>query len=160
MVAHEALPLKKFAFKLEVLLKLRKNQRDECQRLLADVLRHDDELAAERRQTEADRLLQIDELRSLGDGGKGIDVDASSARRFYAAQLSGDLGEIEVRRAEVARQIDACRQSLVRADQAVRSLEKLAEKQQSEFVFNQERVELQRLEETWQAIKAGERERC
>ncbi len=148
--------MKKFVFKFDPLLNLRRNERERCQRLLADVLRHDDELAARRGGIEAERLLQIDELRSLNSGVRGVDVDASTARRFYAVHLTARLGEIDVQRSVLARQIDACRQSLIRADQAVKSLEKLAEKQQADFVFLHERREARTLEETWQAIHAGE----
>ena len=147
--------MKKFSFKLNPLLKLRQNQRDMCQQLLADFLRRDEELLVRRRQTEADRLTQIEELRELGSGARDVDVDASSARRFYAGQLSGELGALDGQRALLAGQIDLCRQALVRADQAVKSLERLAEKQQVEFVFHEERREALALEETWQAIEAG-----
>ncbi len=152
--------MKKFSFKFEALLKLRKNQRDVSQKLLADVLRHDEELADRRRQTDAERLTQFDEIRELGGGGAGVNVSASSSRRLYAVQLTGRLGEIDARRSALARQIEICRQALVRADQAVKSLEMLAEKQQTEFVFEQERIEARALDETWQAIHAGEHHVC
>ena len=148
--------MKKFAFKLDSLLKLRTNQRDKCQQLLAEVVRRDDELAHTQRETEKDRRAQIDELRSLGGGG-GVNVDASVSRRSYAGQLSGSIGYIEADRTTLRRQIELCRQALIRADQAVKSLEKLAEQQRTEFVYTQERVESRELEQTWQAIHAGER---
>lgn len=151
--------MKKFAFKLDPLLKLRTNQRDKCQQLLAEVLRRDDELVQERSETEKDRRTQIDELRSLGASGGGVNVDASVSRRSYAGQLSGHIGNIEAQRNSLSRQIDLCRQALIRADQAVKSLEKLAEKQRGEFVFTQQSVEARELEQTWQAVHAGERQR-
>jgi len=146
--------VKKFSFPLNPLLKLRQNQRELCQQLLADVLRHDEELLSRRRQTEAERLTQIDELRALGAADRDVDVDASSARRFYAGQLSGDLGAIDGQRTLLAGQIDLCRQALTRADQAVKSLERLAERQEHEFVVHEERREARALEETWQAIES------
>jgi flagellar export protein FliJ len=148
--------MKKFAFKLDPLLKLRANQRELCQQSLADVLRRDEELVHKRTATEQDRRAQIDELRSMGGGG-GINVDAAVSRRSYAGQLSGNLGQIEAERSSLRRQIESCRQALIRADQAVKSLEKLAEQQQAEFVYAQQRVESRELEQTWQAIHAGER---
>ena len=149
--------MKKFAFKLDPLLKLRANQRDLCQQLLADVLRRDDELVYQRSETEKDRRTQIDELRSLGGGG-GVNVDASVSRQSYVGQLSGSIGHIEAERTTLRPQIDQCRQALMRADQAVKSLEKLSEQQRTEFIFTQERVESRELEQTWQAIHAGERQ--
>jgi flagellar export protein FliJ len=148
--------VQKFSFKFEPLVKLRNNHRDLCRQLLADVLGRDDELAARRRAVEADRNTQIDELRSLSALGNEVNVDASAARRHFAVQLTARLAEIDARRAELAGQIALCRQALVRADQAVKSLEKLAAKQRAEFVYAQERLEARALEETWQAIHAGE----
>jgi flagellar export protein FliJ len=146
--------MKKFAFKLDSLLTLRMNQRDRCQRLLADVLRRDDELVRRRSETEKDRRTQIDELRTLGSAGAGVNVDASVSRRSYAGQLSGHIGTIEAERKALRRQIDLCRQALIRADQAVKSLEKLSEKQRSEFVYTQQSLEARELEQTWQAVRA------
>lgn len=146
--------MKKFAFKLDPLLKLRTNQRDQCQQMLAGVLRRDDELVHRRNEAERDRRTQIDELRRLGGGG-GVNIDASVSRRSYAGQLSGNIGNIEAERTALKRQIDLCRQALIRADQAVKSLEKLAEQQQTEFVFTQHGIEARELEQTWQAVRAG-----
>ena len=148
--------MKKFAFKLEPLLKLRRNERMLRQQHLAEVLRQDDELVDQRRRTEAERELQIAELRTLSASGRDFDIDASSSRRHYAVQLVGRMNEIDQQRAALAGRIEECRQALVRADQAVQSLEKLAEKQRAEFLFQQERQEARVLEETWQAIHAGE----
>jgi flagellar export protein FliJ len=148
--------VKKFAFKLDPLLKLRRNHRDLCRQLLADVLRHDDDLVSRRSEATARRVLQIDELRRLTSAAAGVDIDASVARRAYAGHLSGDIGRIDNERAEIARQIDLCRQALVRADQAVKSLEKLAEKERAEFIYLNERREEREREETWRAIRVGE----
>jgi len=146
--------MKKFAFKLDPLLKLRTNQRDKCQQLLADVLRRDDDLVHRQSETERDRRTQIDELRDLTSAGAELNVDASVSRRSYAGHLSGHIGTIEAERAALRRQIDLCRQALIRADQAVKSLEKLADHQRSEFVFIQQSVEARELEQTWQAAHA------
>jgi flagellar export protein FliJ len=152
--------VKKFKFRLESLLKLRKNQRDVRRQALAEVLQRDDELVADRRQTEAERDVQIRELRALAGQGADFDVDASTARRYYAAQLSGRLGDIDGRRTALAGRIDECRQALVRADQSVKSLEKLSEKQAAEFVGRHERIEARLVEEAWQALHAGELDPC
>lgn len=152
--------MKRFSFKLNPLLKLRKSQRDVCQQLLADVLRHDDDLISRRRRIESERESQIDELRALNGLGKDVDVHASASRRLYAVHLSGNLGQIDAERAALAGQIDLCRQALVRADQSVKSLERLADKQQAEFIYSQERLEERTLEDAWQAIHAGEHDPC
>jgi flagellar FliJ protein len=151
--------MKKFRFQLDPILRLRRNQRELRLQMLADVLRQDGELIALRQQVETERGQQIAELRELGSGG-GMNVDASASRRYYAGQLSGDIGQIERRRELIARQIAACRQELIRADQAVKSLEKLAEKRLAEFAAAEERREAIEVEETWRALHAGETPRC
>ena len=70
--------------------------------LLAQVLQHDDRLVQMRRETETTRLIQIDELRFMEEGGQGVNIDASVSRRSYAGQLSGNLGEIDARRGRPA----------------------------------------------------------
>jgi flagellar export protein FliJ len=149
--------VKKFLFKFNPVLKLRRSERDVRQQLLADVLRLDGNLADRRRRIEAERDALIVELRALGSEGSDIDVDASTARRHYAVQLAAMIGEIDAQRAALAPKIDQCREALIRADQRVKALEKLAERQESEFIYQQERLELRALEETWQATCGGER---
>lgn len=151
--------MKKFQFKFDRLLKLRMNHRDLRRQLLADVLRHDEELVAERRRIEADRRRQLDELRRLGEGGN-VDVDGAVARRSFAGQLTWDIGGVERQRALLAEQIKFCRQALIQADQAVKSLENLAEIQRTEFVFEAERREQREIEEGWRALHAGGYARC
>jgi len=146
--------MKKFKFELESVLRLRRNQQELKMQLLGEVIRQDGELLALLRQVEAERGRQIDELRALGKGG-GVDVDASSSRRYYTGQLSSDLGLIERRRKLLAQQIEACRQELIRATQAVKSLEKVSEKRRAEFVHAQERREALELEEAWRALHIG-----
>jgi flagellar biosynthesis chaperone FliJ len=147
--------MKRFSFQFETLLSLRMHQRDVCRRLLADVLNRDDGLAARRRAIEVEHRTQIDELRNLSAGGNELDIDASTSRRNFAVQLTAELHEIDSRRAELAEQIGLCRPNLARAEQAVKTLEKLAEKQQAEFHYHQERVAARALEEAWQAMHAG-----
>lgn len=147
--------MKTFVFQFEALLKVRRHQRDVCRQRLADALNRDHELAARRGRIEAERHFQIEELRTLEGGGQNIEVGASTSRRSYAGQLSSDIDRIDSERAGVAREIGLCREALVRADQAVKSLEKLAERQSAEFALNRERSEVRDQDQTWQAIQAS-----
>ena len=146
--------MKKFAFKLAALLKLRERHRDLCLQLLAQAMRRDEELLALRKQAETDRASQFDEIRDLTDVGE-VDVDGAATRRFYAGQLIGDIGGIERQRTLVAHQIAACRQKLILADQGVKALEKLQEKQLADFRFVQDRREERELEECFRTAGAG-----
>lgn len=147
--------MKAFAFQFEALLKVRRHQRDICRQRLADALSRDHNLAARRSRTEAERHVQIEELRSLEGNGQNIEVVASTSRRSYAGQLSSDIDRIDSERAGVARDVDLCCEALVRADQAVKSLEKLAERQSAEFALNRARSEVRDQDQTWQAIQAS-----
>lgn len=147
--------MKTFVFQFEALLKVRRHQRDICRQRLADALIRDSDLMARRGRTEAERHFQFEELRALEGGGKNIEVGSSASRRLYAGQLSSDIGRIDSERAGVARELDLCRAALVRADQSVKSLEKLAERQSAEFARNRERSEVRDQDQTWQAIKAS-----
>lgn len=151
--------MKKFAFKLNQLLKIRKNRRDLCRQLLAEVLQRDAELVRMRQEVSSERFNQLEELRRMGSGGR-MNVDASVTRRSYAGQLVRDIGLIERNRSVVAQQIIACRHGLVLADQAVKALEKLEEKQRQEFIFEQERRTSLELEEVWRALHAGDAKTC
>lgn len=147
--------MKAFAFQFEALLRVRRHQRDACRQRLADAQSRDHELAARRGRTEAERYFQIEELRTLEGGGQNIEVGASTSRRSYAGQLSSDIDQIDSERASIAREIGLCREALIRADQAVKSLEKLAERQSAEFALNRERSEVRDQDQIWQAIQAS-----
>jgi len=151
--------VKKFKFKFESLIKVRVNERDMLREHLARLLRRDAELLQVQQQVESERLSQLDDLRRLAGPGQ-VDIDSSLARRFYAGQLVGDLGDIDRNRRQLAGQIDHGRQALIQADQGVRMLEKLAEKEAAAFHYVEERRSARELEESWQAIHAGENRAC
>ncbi len=149
-------PMPRFNFKLTSLLKLRRNQRDVCQQRLTEGLARDAQLVEMRVAAEKDRSAQLNEIRELSAAGD-MNVDAASARRYFATQLTGDMLNIEHHRRELAKYIGQCRQALMKADQAVKALEKLEENQRTEFNQEQERRARRELEETWQARHHGDR---
>lgn len=149
--------MKHFAFKFASLLKLRHNQRDLCRQLLADVMRRDEELVLRRERTASERAAQLAEVKQAESGRGAIDVDGSVSRRIYAGQLSGDISAIEQERDLVRQQVELCRQALVRADQAVKTLEKLSDRQYAEFTYEEERRESRELEENWRAMRLSVR---
>lgn len=143
--------MKKFKFKFDSLMKLRENERDLHRQLLATLLRRDEELLGSMQQVESERNMQLDDLRQLGSPGQ-VDIDGSASRRFYAGQLIGDIGGIERSRALLAGQIAHCRRTLIEADRGVKALEKLAEKEKTEFLYEQERHAARELEDGWRAV--------
>lgn len=151
--------MKKFKFKFESLMKVRVNERDLRRQLLSELQRRDAELVAALKQVEAERHTQLEDMRRLVAPGQ-VDVDGSAARRYYAGQLIGDLGGIERSRALLSAQIEHCRRALVKADQGVKALEKLADKARAELSLDQERRTARELEEAWRALHCGERSPC
>jgi flagellar export protein FliJ len=152
--------MKQFQFRLESVLRLRRSECDVRRQALAQVVNQDQQLEVTRHETQAAWLAQIDELRQREAGGRDVDVDASVSRRSYVAQLSRELADIDSRRLDLSRQIDLCRQELLRADQAVKSLETLAEQQFAEFRQQQERIEARELEQAWLARNAVQNSAC
>jgi len=149
----------RFVFRLDPLLRLRRNQRDHCRQLLAEIVRRDDELQGQRRQIELQRITQFDEIRHVSAQGP-VNVDGALSRRQYLGQLVFDIAQIERNRALLQQQMQLCRQALIKADQGVKVLEKLAEKQHQEFRFQQDQREARDVEETWQAMHMGDFRRC
>lgn len=151
--------MKKFVFKFVSLMKLRVNERDLRRQLLAEVLRRDDEFLQMRKRLEGERTTQIDDIRQRGSGGQ-LDVDGSASRRFYAGQLTVDMELIDRHRHLLAQQAAVCRQALIKADQAVKTLENIEAKDRAEFLFEQERKTALELEESWRALHTGDRRAC
>jgi flagellar export protein FliJ len=140
----------KFQFKLETLLNMRRGRRNQCRQVLAEVLRRDAELAAEMERVVQERLGQLQELRDL-NSSRELNIDATSARRYFAGQLTSEIAGLDRRRNIVAAQLEFCRQTLVKADQDVKALENLKDKQLTEFSQLQERRAQRELEDSWSA---------
>lgn len=142
--------MQKFAFKLAALLKYREHQRNLCRQSLAEAIAEDQALLAERKNLESTRATQLEEMREL-TGARVVNIDRSAARRYYASQLTIDISVLESHRAQVAQKIAERRQSLVLADQKVKALEKLSQKQFEDYLSEQERRAGRDLEESWMA---------
>ena len=147
--------MRKFVFRFQALLRLRINRRDRCRQLLAGLLSDDCVLATRQSAVEKQRLLQLEELRALAATGT-VDVDRTISRRYYAARLTSEIQTLQRTRGLVARQLEQCRQALSFADREVKILEKLKEKQQTEFVYEENRREIRELDETWVAANFEE----
>lgn len=141
-----------FVFKFESVLRVRRHRRDQCRRMLADLLADDDKLAAERAHLEQTRTEQLDELRELGRRGE-VDIDRSASRQYYIGRLLGEMRLVDRKRETLAGQLKLCRQALVKADQEVKMLEKLREKHEHEFRAAHERHSARELEDTWLASR-------
>jgi flagellar export protein FliJ len=140
-----------FHFRLASLLQYRENLRDQCRQILAQWLQRDADLAAEQQRLEQERELQLAEMSAEQVQQTKLQVDKLVSRRYRAGQLSAELSALAQRRSELAEQIALCRKALLKADQGVKALEQLAEKQRAEFRYAEERREAREREEIWQA---------
>jgi len=141
----------RFQFRLAALQKYRESLRDQCRQVLAQWLQRDAAVVAEQQRLERERLDQLEEMRTQQTGTALLSIDKLASRRYRAGQITAELAAVARQREELAVQISLCRQALVKADQGVKVLEQLAEKQFAEFEQAQEKVQTREREEVWQA---------
>jgi flagellar export protein FliJ len=139
-----------FSFRLQSLLNYREHRRDLCRQRLAAVLAEDAELVRQRDAVLAARGEMLDQLQALQQQPR-LEVDPMAARRYHAGQLAADAVRLQQSRVQLAARIAQCRQELIQADQAVKVLEQLADKQRQQAADDQERRESREREEIWQA---------
>lgn len=145
----------KFRFRLESLQQFRENRRDLCRQALAQALAREAELAEQQAEAEREREATLAELRALNESDR-LSIDRAAARRYHAGQLAYRIRQLELQRQQAAEVVAQCRQVLVQADQGVKVLEKLSEKQQAEFEAELERHAAREREDNWQAARLRE----
>jgi flagellar export protein FliJ len=145
----------RFVFSLNGLLKVRKNRRDLCRRLLAQVLADDANLVAERERLLAERERGFDEVRRMAQKGR-FSAEAAATRRYHGIQLLSSVRSIDEKRKLTAQQLQLCRQALSKADAEVKVLERLEEKQRAEFQYHADRRAQHELEDAWAARRQPE----
>jgi flagellar export protein FliJ len=140
--------MKRFVFRLQSVLALRRQQRDERRRAYAELVMRSQELEALRGRVLAERLAQLDDLRSLSREG-AFDVDAAAARRYYVSRLEAELRLHDSRRLELTRRVAEAHRALVEADRGVAALEKLEQRQRASFEAEWRHREALVAEEAW-----------
>jgi flagellar protein FliJ len=144
-----------FVFPLRGLLNYRKNRRDLCRMLLAQLLADDRSLAADRTNLTAARAQQLDEIRRINER-RPLPIDASATRRYHSIQLLARIRGVDERRELLAGQLRLCREALTRADADVKALERLEEKQLAAFLYEANRREQREREDLWSARRLVE----
>jgi len=147
-----------FVFSLSALLKFRKNRRDHCRRLLAQILADEAGLVSERVKLLTQRAREFEEIRGLSRRGR-VSVDGTAARRYHSLQLLGGVRIIDEKRRLTAQQLQLCRQALSKADAEVKVLERLEEKQRAAFLYRADRRAQHELEDAWMARRLLENAR-
>lgn len=142
--------MSRFVFRLQSLLKYRESLRDQVRARLARLLAADAQLVAQREEYLAARTTTLEEMAAL-QTAPVCDVQQVSARRYHAGYLLNEARRVEQQRVELAVHVAACRQELVTADQEVKVLEQLADRQRVEHEQIEEARTARAREEAWQA---------
>ncbi len=137
-----------FHFRLQALLDLRTRTRDAARQHLADALASQREVESRRDQMTLDIREHENQVRELGTGR--INIGRLNRQRHYLTHLGQKLRTSQQEATDAAKLVEQRQSELAIAEQEVRLLEKLREKQSDEFNYEQEKkAELQR-EEAWQ----------
>lgn len=127
----------KFRFKLEALLKHRRQVEDHAQRVLAKLLRQRMILQAQVQQMQQ---TISESKRELGRQLVGpVDVDGITRFSHYSGQAALRAQQIVVRLAALEKQIEAQRAALVEAVKARKAAELLRERQYQDWMAAQDR---------------------
>jgi flagellar biosynthesis chaperone FliJ len=141
-------------FRLQALLTYREHLRDLCRQKLAELLAAEADLVQQRQAVLTRREQMLTELQDLLTRPQ-VDVDQAAARRYHAGQLAAEAARLAAERERLAAGIAEARQLLVKADQGVKVLEQLADKQRAEARLDLDRRESREREEIWQAARLG-----
>ena len=136
--------MKQFKFRLATLVRLREAARDERRAQLADALRVQATLEGQLQDFEQ----QLREIRHSQASPAGpIDVDKLLAAQRYEVVLHLETRKLRGQLATVAVEVDKRRQALVVADQEVKVLEKLRDRQHERYVADGELALTKELDE-------------
>ncbi len=139
-----------FRFKFHALLKYRQNRRDQTQVALAQLTQQAASLQSQVDRLRVQRHEQLEQIRGNCVQGT-VDVDSAASRRFFATQLEYRAHATELGKQQILERIAGCRRTLVQADQDVKILERLEEKQRRAFVADAQRRDGLELEDVWAA---------
>lgn len=112
----------------------------------------DQRLLEHKAELEQLREAQFQEIRRRQAKGV-VDIDGAANLRFYSGQLKAQLQTVIANRELVGKQITLGKQTLARAEQDVKAMEKLSDKYREQFLYEQNRKEALELEETWSATQ-------
>jgi flagellar FliJ protein len=143
----------RFRFRLETVLKLRRGERDERRRHLAEALEAEQILMQHEHEVDAEVAGVREHLRRGSKPGE-VHVDGLINAHRYELVLRTRKMQIQQQKEQVAAEVERRRQALVEADKHVRMLEKLEEKQRLAHRRQQVQREIKQLDETAQQRSA------
>jgi flagellar protein FliJ len=133
-------------FRLATLLRLRQLARDERRESLAEVQRADGELVRQLTELDVEQHGVQGECREAAAPGE-VNVVRLVETHRYLVGLQACEDQLEAERESLAAEIDCRRQSLVKADQDVRVLEKLQDRRRQTRRLEEERQQAKQLDE-------------
>lgn len=137
-------------FRLDKVLEYRRHLRLEARNALAAALADEQALLDYQAGTERQKQKQLDELAEF-TRSEIMDVEAAARRRYFTGQLDIQLMVVGEQLIQARQIVEHQRLALVKADQEVKSLERLRETHvEEERAHEQRRTEIE-LSEQWQS---------
>ncbi|HCS52898.1 flagellar FliJ family protein [Rubinisphaera sp.] len=140
-----------FKFRLESLLTYRRFQLDQCRQLMAEVMRDRANCEDSIGKLQSERDSSLETMRSENSSGQ-INVRRMASLRYDVSQLDRNKRELMSRIARYEHQLQLCRQAVQQADAAVKTLERLKEKQQKVDEAKQLKKSEIDLQDAWAAV--------
>lgn len=136
----------RFNFRLQTLLRLREQLRDQRREELAKAFQAD-AMLADRRDSATLRLVALKEDYRAASGVGEVRVDRLLVSQRCEVALRVEIRQIEEQRRVLAEEIEKRRAALVEADRQVRVLEKLKAKQYERFLHEERLRENKEIDE-------------
>ncbi len=119
---------KRFVFRLDAVLKVRRQRRDHCRRVFAEQLRLVQQ--QERHLAELGDRVQAESRVRRSDAGQGeLDMNLLRSRQYYVGHLQRTIESQEVELERLRQALEAERETLVGASRELKVIEKLRERQ-------------------------------
>jgi len=142
-----------FTFRLQSLLRLREDRRDECRARLAAAINDDHALAQRQAELEHERRELVAQCREAAAPGD-LDVDRLLECRRYDRLLTTERDQLVAWRQQAAERIEQDRETLLAADREVRALEILKTRQQDQHREEAKRREIKTLDEMAATVRS------
>lgn len=136
----------RFRFRLETLLKVRRQQRDVRREALAKAIRAEEIVADRIAEVETEIAKAQDAQRNGLETGTQVNVDRLLNQGRHELTLRAKRQDLQQQKQQIAEERDRRQAALVEADRAVKVLEKLKEKLAMRFRRQQEKEESRQLD--------------
>lgn len=136
----------KYRFRLATLRKLRESHRDELRGKLAEAY-HAAEKLEEQQLAIGDEILVLQDTQRCATTGATTNINGLLEAQRYQAILRAQQGTLRDQSKMLSAEVERRRQNVIEADQQVRVLDKLDERQQLDHQQTLNRAEVRELDE-------------